>query len=176
MASVEELNKFIEGKLKLLAFISEDTRRVIEQGDVKAMERQAGSLDKTIDKLHECKLQLQEIKIEGDEDPAEVQKWKEELEAKISKYENDVKSIKGEVSGIERKEKEAIEEEKCKRLFDEELRLQEAKLQRQFEMEDKRKENSGGNPIGSTDQCRAKLPKLVMDWTGFGSGISMRPR
>ena len=38
MASVKELNKFIKGKLKLLAFISEDTSRVIEQGDVNSSE------------------------------------------------------------------------------------------------------------------------------------------
>jgi len=137
MESIEELEKCVEGKFKLLAFISEDTGRVMEQGDVKAMERQARALERNVEKIHEIKLQLQEVKIEGGCEPTEVREWTKALEDKLSKYENDLKTIKREVAGIENQEKEAIEEDQRKRLFDKEIKLQEAKLQRQFEMEER---------------------------------------
>ena len=168
MANTEGLEKVINGKLKLLAFMSEDTGRILDQKDVKAMGRQADALEKTLDKIHESKLQLQAIKIEGDADPLEVRKWTEELEAKLSKYEDEAKTLKEKVT-------DSIEEEKQKRLFDQEIKLQEAKLQRQFELEQKHKAENAKSTSNTALSGRAKLLKLVikpfqgthLDWMRF---------
>ena len=176
MSTAKDLEKVINGKFKLLAFMSEDTGHIMVKKDIKVMGRQADALEKTIDKIHELKLQLQAVKIENDGDPTEVRKWTEELEVKLSKHEDEVKALKKEVTGIITKEEEIIEEEKRKRLFDQEIKLQEAKLKHQFELE---KQNKAENAVKSTSNAtslgRAKLPKLVItpfqgthiDWMRF---------
>ena len=80
MSTAKDLEKVINGKFKLLAFMSEDTGHIMDQKDIKVMGRQGDALEKAIDKIHELKLQLQAVKIENDSDPTEVRKWTEELE------------------------------------------------------------------------------------------------
>ena len=65
MAGLKTIEKKIEDKLRFLKLNSEETSKIIESGDLKAIERQASVLESIIDKLHEFKLQVQEIKIDG---------------------------------------------------------------------------------------------------------------
>ena len=58
MSEVKTLEEKIEGKLKMLKFTAEDTEKILETEDVKAIERHGGALESIIDKTHQLKLQF----------------------------------------------------------------------------------------------------------------------
>lgn len=50
----------IKGKLKMLKITAEDTEKILETEDVKAIKRHGSTLESIIDKTHQLKLQVQE--------------------------------------------------------------------------------------------------------------------
>ena len=108
------IEKKIEGKLRFLKFNSEETSKIVESEDLKAIERQASVLDSIIDKLHEFKLQVQEIKIESKVGPTEVRNWTQEFENKVAAFEEIAKQAKVAAGSIKSEEEEKRQEIKRK--------------------------------------------------------------
>ena len=168
MADLETIEKKIEGKLRFLKFNSEETSKIIESGDLKAIERQASVLESIIDKLHEFKLQVQEIKIESKVDPTEVRNWTQEFENKVAAFEEIAKQAKVAASSIKSEEEEKLQEIKRKRAIEEGIELEKAKYEVKMKFEKAEKLASGGG-------AGAKLPKLIitkfqgthLDWMRF---------
>ena len=71
-----------------------DTGKILETEDVKAIERHGSALESIIDKMYQLKSQVQELRIENYEDPAEIRSWSENLEALIGKFEETLKQVK----------------------------------------------------------------------------------
>ena len=117
MSELKTLQEKIEGKLKMLNFTVEDTAKILQAEDVKAIERHGSALESVIDKTHQLKLQVQELRIENDDDPAEIRNWSETLEAQIGKFEETLKEVKRVAAGIRLAEEEKREEEKRKRIL-----------------------------------------------------------
>ena len=114
MAELKTLQDKIEGKLKILNFMVEDTPKILDANDVKAIERHGSALESIIDKTHQLKLEVQELRIESDEDPTDVRKWSETLEAQLGKFEATLKEEKRVAAVIMLAEQEKREEEKRK--------------------------------------------------------------
>lgn len=173
MSEVKTLEEKIEGKLKMLKFTAEDTEKILETEDVKAIERHGSALESIIDKTHQLKLQVQELRIENGEDLAEIRTWSENLEAQIDKIESSLKQVKCVAADIRSAEEEKREEEKRKRIMDEEIELEKVKFQARAKLEKSVKtsleDSENSNSVG------AKLPKLeiskfqgtFLDWTRF---------
>lgn len=173
MSEVKTLEEKIEGKLKMLKFTAEDTEKILETEDVKAIERPGSALESIIDKTHQLKLQVQELRIENGEDLAEIRTWSENLEAQIDKIESSLKQVKCVAADIRSAEEEKREEEKRKRIMDEEIELEKVKFQERAKLEKSVKtsleDSENSNSVG------AKLPKLeiskfqgtFLDWTRF---------
>ena len=94
MTEVKTLQEKIEGKLKMLKFTAEDTEKILETEDVKAIERHGSALESIIDKTHQLKLQVQELRIENNEDLTAIRSWSENLETQIDKFEVSLKQVK----------------------------------------------------------------------------------
>ena len=138
----QELEKAIEGKLRLLAFKSEETSKALEKGDIRCLKRLAKALIDNIEQVHEIKLQIEEVKIQAQE-PAEVRTWSQSIDLKLQKYEKELTIINQGIAAMEDKENES-------------------KLQPKHELEEKVKDKTNVDSASSTTgQCRAKLPKLV---------------
>ena len=105
MADLKQISKKIKGKLRFLKFNLEETSKIIESGDLKAMKKQASVLESIIDKLHEFKLQIQEIKIESDVDPTEVRNWTQEFENEVAEFKEIAKQAKVAASSIKSERK-----------------------------------------------------------------------
>ena len=60
MSEIKTLQEKIEGKLKMLKFTVQDTEKILETDDVKAIEGHGSALESIIDKTHQLKLQVQE--------------------------------------------------------------------------------------------------------------------
>ena len=71
MSEIKTLQEKIEGKLKMLKFTVQDTEKILETEDFKAIERHGSALESIIDETHLLKLQVQELRIENNEDLTE---------------------------------------------------------------------------------------------------------
>ena len=112
-------------------------------------------LESIIDKLHEFKVQVQEIKIESKVDPTEVRNWTQEFENKVEAFEETAKQAKVAASSIKSEEEEKLQESKHKRAIEEEIELEKAKYEVKMKFEKEEKLASGGG-------AGAKLPKLII--------------
>lgn len=168
ISKMADVEKKIEGKLRLLEFNVEQTQKIIDSADLKAIERHVSVLESIIEKIHELKLQYQEIKIENGEDASEVRVWTEAVETKLGKFEHRAKDVKHVASEIKYNEKEQLAEQKRKQVLENEIQLEKAKLEVRSKFEASPKSSSVGG-VG------AKLPKLViskfqgtyLDWVRF---------
>ncbi len=170
MADVKDLEKKIEGKLRLLNFNAEETTTITESKDLKAIERHANVMESIIDKIHELKVQVQEIKIEGSESATDVRVWSQDVETKVRKFEQAVNEVREVANHIKHSEKEKLEEIKRKQVLDEQIELEKAKLEVRSKFEESLKSPS-------VSGLGAKLPKLIiskfqgthLDWIRFWS-------
>ena len=132
-------------------------------------------LESIIDKLHEFKLQVQEIKIESKVDPTEVRNWTQEFENKVAAFEEIEKQAKVAASSIKSEEEEKLQEIKRKRAIEEGIELEKAKYEVKMKFEKAEKLASGGG-------AGAKLLKLIitkfqgthLDWMRFWSNMKLR--
>lgn len=157
MSEIKTLLEKIQGKLKMLKFTVEDTEKILETKDVKAIERHGSALEVIIDKTHQLKLQAQELQIENNEDLAEIRSWSENLEAQIDKFEGTLKQVKYVAANIRSVEEEK-HEEKWKWIMNEEIELEKAKFQARAKLEKSVKTSLEDSENSSS--IGAKLPKL----------------
>ena len=75
-------------------------------------------------------MQVQELRMENGDEPDEVRLWTQTLEAKVSKYEDVLREVKRVAVDIR-----SDEEEKRKRILDEQMELEKAKLEMRVKFE-----------------------------------------
>ena len=173
MSEIKKLEDKIEGKLKMLKFTTGATAQILEAKVLKAVERHGSALESIIDKTHQLKLQVQELRIETGHDPAEVRLWTEGLETQTKGFEEVLKEIRDVATSIRSAEEEKHEEEKRKRILHEEIEIEKAKFEMRAKLEKAAKPSpevsENANTVG------AKLPKLeitkfqgtYLDWMRF---------
>ena len=118
-------------------------------------------------------MQVQELRIENNEDLAEIRSWSENLEAQIDKFEGTLKEVRHVAADIRSDEEKKREEEKRKRTLDEEIELEMVKLQARAKLEKSVKTSLEDSDNSSSSG--AKLPKLeiskfqgtFLDWIRF---------
>ena len=170
---IKTMQEKIQGKLKMLEFTAGDTAKVIVTGDLKTIERHGSALEHVIDKTHQLKLEVQELRIETGNDPAEVRLWTETLDSQISKFEGILKEVEYVAAGIRSIEEEKREEEKRKRNLEEKIQLEKAKHEARASLEKTAKAST--EESGNLSSAGAKLPKLeitkfqgtFLDWMRF---------
>ena len=113
----------------MLDFAEVETSKILEARDVKAIERHGSALESIIDKVHQLKLQLQELRLEDSDNPEEVRLWTGTLEDKVIKFEEALKKAKHVAAGIKSDEEERCRDENRKRMLDEQIELERAKLE-----------------------------------------------
>ena len=158
MADFEVLNKKIEGKLRFLEFTTEETEKIISSKDSKAVARHHKTIETLIDKIHELKIEAQEILVEKGDELDEIRAWTTNIENQIAKFEDIFKEVKSVGDGIN---------------LEEQLELEKAKLEVQAKAAEKLKPLQP--QVGTEGTRGAKLPKLVitkfqgthLDWVRF---------
>ena len=177
MTKLEQALKRIDSKLRLLKFTRDNVPRIQEKNELKAAERLQKGLEQQIDSVHEQMVEIEALKIENGEQPDDVRKWSVQVEKQVAEYEQVSEGVKRMVKCprdealLEAKWEEKVEEEKRKRRFEEELKLEEARMEIKREFEKKLEEDKSK----SAKESGAKLPKLTitkfqgthLDWLRF---------
>ena len=94
MTEIKTLQEKIEGTLKMINFTVEDNGKILKTEGVQVIKRHGSTLESILDKTHQLKLQVQELRIKNNADLEEVRSWSENLEAHIGKFEGTLKQIK----------------------------------------------------------------------------------
>lgn len=95
MSEIETLEDIrIEGELKMLRFMVGATAKIPEAKDLKTVEWHGSALESIIDKTHQLKLQVQELRIETGRDPAKVRLWTQGLELQTKEFEEVLEEIR----------------------------------------------------------------------------------
>ena len=180
MAELDQAMKKIEAKLRMLKFTRDDVPRIRDKKELKPLERLQKALEEQIDSVHEQKVQIQALRIEKGDEPDDVRKWTVEMEEQVAEFEKITDSVREAVKNLRedalreaKDEEEKKEEEKRKRRYEEELKLEEAKMEVKRDYEKKIEEDRSKSP----KEIGAKLPKLNitrfqgthLDWLRFWS-------
>ena len=181
-SKLESLEKKIQGKTRLLEFISEETNEILARRDKESIERQLGVYEKRISEIHDLKCDVQELKLEDEVDPTEVRSWSNKISEKIAEFEPIIAELKGVLTEI--KQNYRSEEEKVmllakQKLFEQEAEFEQAKFEERIKQERKLEEIKQGSQAstraGGEGSSKVKLPKLIitkfqgthMDWFRF---------
>ena len=179
MAELNQAVKKIEAKLRMLKFTRDDVPRIRDKKELKPLERLQKALEEQIDSIHEQKVQIQALRIEKGDEPDDVRKWTVEMEEQVAEFKKITNSVREAVKNLredalrEAKDEEEKKEEKRKRRYEEELKLEEAKMEVKRDYEKKIEEDRSKSP----KEIGAKLPKLNitrfqgthLDWLRFWS-------
>ncbi|XP_065070928.1 uncharacterized protein LOC135695688 [Rhopilema esculentum] len=181
-AELESLEKKIQGKTRLLEFISVETNEILSRKDKVSIERQLGIYEKKITEIHDLKCEVQELKLEDEVEPTEVRLWSNKISEKIKEFEPVIAELKGVLTEI--KQNDWSEEEKVlllakQKLFAQEAEFEQAKFEERIKQERKLEEIKQGpklsTSVGGEVSSKVKLPKLIIskfqgtyiDWFRF---------
>ena len=180
MASIEQLNKNIETKLRLIKFTQEQAEKSLESKNVLAITRQIKNLTAKVSEVHEIKVKIQELKLGKCENIDDIQTWNYDVENKLFTVETQIAELDNSLKRINQKamEAEKLNEDEMaaisrQKKFEDELKLEKAKLEQRIKYEKKLEESR--KPVTSNTSSTTKLPKLVIskfngtytDWTRF---------
>ena len=134
---MENIEKAIEAKLKLLEFTKE--HEAAETGDLTPMERKCKTLERKVEEIHELKVKAQEIKFEQGCEVDAIREWSTHFEDRVAVYEKAIvdlslasKSARDletqKVKEHEQKLAAALREEK----FEEEMKFEKLKFEQKL--------------------------------------------
>ena len=181
-SETESLEKKIQGKTRLLEFISEETKAILARRDKESVERQLGIYEKRITEIHDLKCDVQELKLEDEADPTEVRSWSNKISEKIAEFEPIIAELKEVLTEI--KQNFRSEEEKVmllakQKLLEQEAEFEQAKFEERIKQERKLEEIKQGSQTstrsGGESSSKVKLHKLIItkfqgthiDWFRF---------
>ncbi len=138
------------------------------------------TLTTKLGEVHEIKVKVQELKFESGEQTKDIEAWNSKLEgelfkveAHIAEFDNTLKRINQKEIEVEKFKEEEIAAKARQIKFEEELQLEQAKLEQKLKYEKKMDESRKSSEHNATKTT--KLPKLVIskfngsftDWTRF---------
>ena len=164
---MDEFEKQLKGKIRLLDFISEETNEILNTKEKDAVTRQIGVYEKKVTEIYELKLSIQELKLAEGQDPGEIRAWTNETQAKIKEFDAVIAKLKDTLSEIHRKERCSEENAALmskQKLFEQEKEFERAKFEERIKQERKLGEIKAPTQLtnAKTDSAKVKLPKLVI--------------
>ena len=160
MTDITNATKTIDGKLRFLEFISEETDEIIQKNERKSVERQIKIYEAKFDEIEDLKLHLQELKLQAEEDPSEVKKWRLTINEKQKMLEPSYQRLQ-KVMQTFQDEEANIKEQERKQECEKEMAMEKMKLQQRLRMErqilESRSQSKSDMPGKSV---MIKLPKL----------------
>ena len=173
---LETAKKSLKTKLTLLQLNVKRTVSILQGQQHDAIERHYKALKAVVTAVDESRRAVEEQKIIAEESLEDINKWNEEINAKFTQADEEVKRIKDWLDSRKRDEETRLREEQIKH----ETKLHETrmKFQTELKMAQKNEESDAGiktSYVSETTGIQARLPKLeiaefdgsYMDWLRF---------
>ena len=134
-ATVENQEKAIQNKLKVLQLTNEKTHKIAGSNLLKPIQRHHKLMERKVEECHEVKTIVQELKIGRGDEEDDIKVWSSGIEAELGKYEKVVGELEElEQTLREREPRETQEKEEKARL----------EIKKKFEAKTVEKESDAG--------------------------------
>ena len=179
---MEEFQKKIEVKFKLLAYATKDLDQLQTRGNERELVRKKKVLEDALDAIQELKYACVEGQLEGEVEDDIIENWTAEVDKRSSVFETflervnrSMETIKEESHATTLEKDRIIEAERSKQKFIEEEKLEQMRLEMRKTYEEKTEATKA-----SPGKTNAKLPKLQItkfkgthiDWFRFWGQFS----
>ena len=88
VATVENQEKAIQNKLKVLQLTNENTHKIAGSNLLKPIQRHRKLMESKVEECHEVEAIVQELKIGRGDEEDDIKGWSSGIEAELGKYEN----------------------------------------------------------------------------------------
>jgi uncharacterized protein YoxC len=169
-------DKKLQGKLKLLKLLSEDTKAILEQRDLETIERHLNTIQKKLSEVQDLKVSIQELKFENDVSETEIRDWSAEVEKNIEPFKEVGNELKEVVKKMKQEEAEKEDKIKQEQRINLEKEIEKIKFEEKINYEKQLEDMHSKTLINSAQGAsKVKLPKLVItkfngtftDWMRF---------
>ena len=104
MATLETLLKSVGIKLRMVEFTNEDVKQIIQDKQVRTMQRRVKTLQEKINEIHELETKVQEARIQNGEDMQSIWKSSNEFGGRIRKYEASMRELSAVIKELRKAE------------------------------------------------------------------------
>ena len=171
---MEEVKSKIATQFKILERSEKDSTKILARNKDSEVQKHVSYIEQRLDTIQDMKYEVQEMMIVDNVEDAIVDEWVSITNEKMERYRELVDRLKGCLEDLRekkeaeiRKKEDEMQEERFKRRMEEELKIEEMKLEMKKKNEDK--------DIIVNRNIQVKLPKLVitkfegthLDWFRF---------
>lgn len=161
MATSERINKDIDAIIKMLKLSEKAVPKILARRKIKELERTLKSIEEQRDEAHRLKTNAQMLMFKEEMSEGEVNAFGEQIDERLLKSEEQCDQLQITI--------EEIKQEKRNAKYEEELKLEQMKLEMRMKFDRKTIEANKGQEV------KVKLPKLViskfeathLDWQRF---------
>ena len=173
---IPTVDKKLQGKLKLLKLLSEDTKAILEQRDLETIERHLNTIQRELSEVQDLKVSIQELKFENDVSETEIRDWSAEVEKNIEPFKEVGNELKEVVKKMKQEEAEKEDKIKQEQRINLEKEIEKIKFEEKINYEKQLEDMHSKTLINSAQGAsKVKLPKLVItkfngtftDWMRF---------
>ena len=104
--------KKLQGKLKLLKLLNEDTQTIIDQRNLEAIEGHLSTIRNKLSEVQDLKVSIQELKFEDGKDEIDIRTWSAQIDKDIKQFQGVGTELREIVK--EMKQEEAEREDRIK--------------------------------------------------------------
>ena len=171
--------KKINTKLQMLQITGNECPQIRQRSKIRELEKH---LQMSEERLEE----VQELKLEQEENMKEIKKWTSKHEAKVQEYDAPIEELQNRIMELKQRESQErkaevdqLEEERLQQRYNEERKLETMKFEVGQALEKKAEMSSERN--ARENSVKMKLPKLIisrsegtnLDWLRFWSKFEM---
>ena len=173
---LNKTRKLINTQMKMLELAERETERLLKRNNLNELQKHLANIEKRLDVLQDLKYKVQELMISESEESKEIDEFTMKIKEDMTRFDGVIseleKSVKRLNDGEQAKVRSKVDQDQegnFRRRYEEEMRLEEMRM----EMRKKYVDSEGKN--SASESNKVKIPKLViakfegtaLDWFRF---------
>ena len=167
--------KKLQGKLKLLKLLNEDTQNIIDQRNLEAIEGHLSTIRNKLSEVQDLKVSIQELKFEDGKDETDIRTWSAQVDKDIKQFQGVGTELKEIVKEMKQEEAEREDRIKQEQRINLEKEIEKIKFEEKLNYEKQLEELHSKTSNPTQGASKVKLPKLIItkfngtftDWFRF---------
>ena len=154
--------KKLQGKLKLLKLLIEDTQTIIDQRNLEAIERYLSTIRNRLSEVQDLKVSIQELKFEDGKDETDIRTWSAQIDKNIKQFQGVGTELKEIVKEMKQEEAEREDRIKQEQRINLEKEIEKTKFKEKLNYEKQLQELHSKTLNPTQGASKVKLPKLII--------------
>ena len=167
--------KKLQGKLKLLKLLNEDTQTIIDQRNLEAIEGHLSTIRNKLSEVQDLKVSIQELKFEDGKDETDIRTWSAQIGKDIKQFQGVGTELREIVKEMKQEEAEREDRIKQEQRINLEKEIEKIKFEEKLNYEKQLEELHSKTSNPTQEASKVNLPKLIItkfngtftDWFRF---------